>query len=89
MLLIDVRFFFFFFIGKLKAPEKHHLHFFFFDKKHEIFIQLEKSYSRESKQTLRENYKQLHTTPLNEPDSPTIFLSLYVNIFGVSVLGLQ
>ena len=29
------------------------MYFFFFDKKHEIFIQLEKSYSRESIQTLR------------------------------------
>ena len=66
----------------------HVFFFFFFDKKHEIFIQLEKSYSRESIQTLRENHKQLHTTPLNEPDSPTIFLSLHINIFGVSVLGL-
>ena len=55
--------------------------FFFFYKKHEIFIQLEKSYNRESIQTLGENHKQLHTTLLNEPESPAIFLSLHVNIF--------
>ena len=62
--------------------------FFFFDKKHEIFIQLEKSYNRESIQILGENHKQLHTTLLNEPESPAIFLSLYINIFGVSFVRL-
>ena len=62
--------------------------FFFFDKRHEIFIQLEKSYNRESIQTLGENRKQLHTILLNEPESPAIFLSLHINIFGVSFLGL-
>ena len=61
---------------------------FFFDKKHEIFIQLEKSYNRESIQTLGENHKQLHTTLLNEPKNLAIFLSLHINIFGVSFLGL-
>ena len=54
----------------------------------EIFIQLEKSYNRESIQALGENHKQLHTTLLNEPESPSIFLSLHINIFGVSFLGL-
>ena len=62
--------------------------FFLFDKKHEIFIQLEKSYIRESIQILGENHKQLHTTLLNEPESPAIFLSLYINIFGVSFVRL-
>ena len=68
--------------------EFHNFFFFFFDKKHEIFIQLEKCYNRESIQTLGENHKQLHTTLLNEPESLAIFLSLHINIFGVSFLGL-
>ena len=62
--------------------------FFFFYKKHEIFNQLEKRYNRESKQTLGEIHKQLHTTLHNEPKSPTTFLSLHINIFGISFLGL-
>ena len=62
--------------------------FFFLDKKHEIFIQLEKSYNRESIQPLGEKHKQLHTTLHNGPESPATFLSLHINIFVISFLGL-